>query len=390
MHYVRLLRPPLVEASSAGASLKIVLTVTTDLGDSFLSPREPIELAVIGAVTEHKDGSSRLVPVNLTQGKIPTWRAGMRVLKFDVPLPRQPVTTIQIRPSSRHLTALGTSDIFPAKHGLIMAAFADISPPASSNAVCFRSLRLPGADVAAGQTLQVEEDTGETIIRRVWDGGIVAVSLIAGLLLDGPARHSEPALPLLRSVLHSPARPLNILELGCGVGVLGIGLARILAMVEGSSTTHILMTDLPGAEERTRANMARQTGGPDQRPIQLDFEPLDWEEGQNGVFGEKVRSRAWDLVVLSDCTYNTDTLLPLVKTLSALCRHSAGQSPGAGRCVETQVLVATKPRHSSERNFFDMMAANTWSIREQTAVPLPVLDGQDQSVEVYLFGMQGE
>jgi hypothetical protein len=391
MHYIRFCRPPEVQAGRPHAAVRVVLTVTTDLSDAFLSPRTPVQLAVVGAYTERKDGTHRLVPVTLTQGNPPVWRAGMRVLKLDLPLPAHPIETIQVRPLSRQLTALGTSDVLPGTQPLIMAVYADMPRPGDGRApsVCFRSLRLSAADVAAGQTLQIEEDLGESIARHIWDSGIVMVSLLEDICLGNAAEAAAKPLPLLRNILRPHARPLNILELGCGVGVMGIGLARILALRQEGEMPRILMTDLPEAEEKARANITRQAESLGSASGNLDFEPLDWEDGKDGSFGDQASSRAWDLVALCDCTYNTDTLPPLVKTLSALHRHSAcHNSIPEGAPVNTEVLVATKLRHSSERTFFDLMSAEGWAIREQTVLPLPHLDSEGQAVEVYLFGKQ--
>ncbi|KAL2257429.1 hypothetical protein VTK26DRAFT_184 [Humicola hyalothermophila] len=400
MHYIKLLRPPVLEGGESQASLKLVLTITTDLGDSFLSPAEPIQLLVLGAYTKEIEGPNQLVHVDFAQPLI--WRAGMRVLKVDAPVPWQfwrAIKTIQVRPRSPHLTAIRTSDIRAGKQGLIMAAYADISTrgDAAPFAVCFRSLRLP----APNRLLQFEEDIGDSIARHIWDGGVATASLLAELCLESTAE-AETLLPSLRSVLQSPGqRPLNILEVGCGIGVLGISIAQILSSMQlpqgataTGATTHILMTDLHEAETRARANMVRQAESiaRGSASIQLDFEALDWLDGKEGIFGDKVATRAWDLVVLSDCTYNTDTLSPLVKTLTAIHRHSARRwvEGDEGGPRTTEVFVATKPRHSSERIFFDLMTADGWFIRERAVLPLPVLDGEDQTVEVYLFRMKQE
>ncbi|KAK4099492.1 hypothetical protein N658DRAFT_487691 [Parathielavia hyrcaniae] len=392
MHYIRFCRPPEVQSGRSHSSVKIVLTITTDLSDSFLSPRSPVQLAVVGAYTEHWDGNAELIPVNLTQNNPPTWRAGTRALKLDLPLPPQPIETIQIRPLSRQLTALSTEDVLPGNQGLIMAVYADMPRQGDGRApsVCFRSLRLSAGGAAAGRPLQIEEDLGESIARHIWDSGIVMVSLLADICLDstGATGDGKP-LPLFCGMLQSESRPLNILELGCGVGVMGIGLARVLSLKQSEHTPHILMTDLPEAEGKARANIARQGETLAAGSDSLDFEPLDWHDGERGILGEKAASRAWDLVVLCDCTYNTDTLPPLVKTLSALHSHSARRSSDAGGHIGTEVLVATKPRHSSESIFFDLMSDDRWNIREQTVLPLPLLDGGGQTVEVYLFRKEG-
>ncbi len=394
MHYIRFCRPPEVQQGRSHASVKITLTITTDLSDSFLSPRSPVQLAIVGAYTQEKEGKSQLVPVNLTQTNPPTWRAGMRVLKLDLPLPPPPINieTIQIRPLNRQLTALSTDDVLPGIQGLIMGVYADMPRPNGGPApsVCFRSLRLSTGDPGTVQTLQIEEDLGESIARHIWDSGTVMVSLFGDLCLDSTAvTAQQKTLPLLRTILSPKDRPLNILELGCGVGVMGIGLARILALKQATEQPRILMTDLPEAEQKARANIARQTASLSDSSANLDFEPLDWEDGKDGHFGDQAASQAWDMVALCDCTYNTDTLPPLAKTLSALHHHSATHSAATGVSVNTEVLVATKLRHSSERIFFDLMSAEGWSVKEQTVLPLPVLDGEAQAVEVYLFGKQG-
>lgn len=388
MHYIRLLRLPTVERTRTRHLLKIALTVTTDLGDAYLSPQEPIEIAVIGA---YRDESGTLKPVILTQNATPRWRAEMRVLKFDLQLPPspQPIQTIQIRPSSRHLAALGTNDVFPVTDGLglIMGVYADMSSDQEApSRVCFRSLRLVGSDVSGPvNALQVEEDFGDSIARHIWDGGVVTLSMIVSLCLTDLSATPEASMPLLRGILRQPEKSLNILELGCGVGIVGLGLSRILRACSPGSASHILMTDLQEAEERTLANISRyskEAGQGEDTATDVDFESLDWHEGKNGGFGVKVQARTWDLVVVSECTYNTDTLLALVQTLSALHIHSADKSGGS---CNTKIFLATKPRHSSEREAFDMLANDGWVVDEKTVVPLPVLNSAGQSVEMYLF-----
>ncbi|KAK1753989.1 putative methyltransferase-domain-containing protein [Echria macrotheca] len=382
MHYIRLLRPPAVERGASRNQLKLALTITTDLGDSYLSPQEPVELSVIGA---YHDVDNSLKPVILTRNATPRWRAGMRVLKFDLPLPSQPIQTIQIRPSSRQLTALGTTDVYPApdSKGLIVGVFADMpSSDEKPSPVCFRSLRIVGGDASAAvNALQVEEDFGDSIARHVWDGGIVTLSFIANMCLNNIPSPTNP-MPLFSGLLRQSNHHLDIIELGCGVGIVGIGLSRILRAA--GLQADILMTDLPEAEERAQANILRyeeDVRSSEKPEANVEFESLDWQDGRNGVFGERAQASSWDVILVSECTYNTDTLLALVQTLSAI--HELSGRSAAPK--DTKIFLATKPRHSSEREFFHMMAKERWTVAEQTRAPLPVLDGDDQSVEMYLF-----
>ncbi|KAJ4415624.1 hypothetical protein N0V85_002641 [Neurospora sp. IMI 360204] len=309
----------------------------------------------------------------------PTWRAGMRVLKVDVLLPPQPIETVQVRPTSRQLTALITDDISSGTgDGLILPVFADLAPGPNDH-ICFRSLRLPGGTA----TLQVEEEMGESMARHVWDGGLTTASFVANMILGQTAPNTgtttKASLPMLANILQQNDGPLNIMELGCGVGILGLGVARILGVSSHATAekSTLLMTDLPDAEERTLANIARSA---DQTACSVMYENLDWEDGKDGIFGPEVMSRAWDLVILSDCTYN-DLLPQLVKTLSAVHAHSAKHSSPSN----TNILLSTKPRHSDEREFFDLMSKDGWSIQEEVKLPLPVLNDEAQTVEVYLF-----
>lgn len=393
MHYIRFLRLPSIERGRSNFYIKIVVAISTDLGDSFLDPEEPIEISVIGAYPSLKDGQKTLVPVILTPGSAPRWRAGMRVLKMDLPLPSDQIETVQVRPSNRKLAALGTFDMYPATgEGLILGAYADVSssPATRAPAACFRSLRLTTADTAATTALQVQEDIGDSIARHIWDAGILTVSLVADMCLRPTAPLSNEPLPLLSAILRRRDRPLSFLELGCGIGTLGIGIARVLASMpppEQSEAGHVLMTDLPDAEKWARANITRCLGQaqPSHGAMpQIDYENLDWNDGKDGVFGDKAQSRPWDLVILSDCTYN-DMLPTLVQTLSAIHSHSVQRAVAEDTPTDTKIMLSTKLRHPSERAFFKLMSADGWLVEEKTMLPLPVLSAEPQTVEVYLF-----
>ena len=381
MHYIRLLRPPTIERGRGQAKLKVAFTINTDLSDAYLNPPTPVELCIIGATVDPKgNANSPPVPVDLTQRSTPTWRAGMRVLKLELPLPLPlpPITTIQIRPRSRLLTALAAADIYPQMQPLILPVYADLVAPDAPEApehLCFRSLRLPGGDPSAPPaTLQVEEEMGESMARHVWDGGITAACFLADMCLGSASPSNQSPMPVLSSILRQ-SEPLSVVEVGCGVGTLGVGLARLLG-----PSSHVLLTDLPDAEARARANIAR---GASHTACSVDFESLDWEDGKDGNFGPKVQSRKWDLVVLSDCTYNVDSMPLLVQTLSALHAHNSQQCTSAS--LESKVLLATKQRHSTEKVAFDLLAAGGWLIQEQTSVTLPCVGSETQSVEVYLL-----
>ena len=94
-------------------------------------------------------------------------------------------------------------------------------------------------------------------------------------------------------------------------------------------------------------------------------------------------SRYFDLIVLSDCTYNVDMLPALVGTLSAL--HASNLESHPRKRSTTKVFLATKPRHESELALFDLMRKEGWETLAKQAVPLPVLGQEPESVELYIF-----
>lgn len=393
MHYIRLLRPPTLEGPRSRTSLKLVLSITTDLGDAFLSPGTPIPLRVI-VRSRGKDGD---IWTELTAVKSrPTWRSGDRVLKIDLSVPAtlSGVDKVHIRPADQRLVASSAGDLAARDQGLIVPVSVDLRPAGDEAAhVCYRVLKLsedPGAGLESA--LQVEEEIGDTsLARHVWDGGLMTLAHIANMCSPASGSVFTSSSKQLKDTL-CQEKDLEILEIGSGIGTLGIGLAHLFRSVVRDRTTaaSILMTDLPEAEERVRANITRyQASAPDDAAadrVEVDYEVLDWEDGREGKFGPKVRSKLWDLIVLSDCTYNVDTIPALVQTLSQL--HSAASRhpdcPQSG--WKSRVMIGTKPRHWSEEAFVGLMEGEGWCVEEKERLPLPMLDAEKQAVEIYLFG----
>jgi hypothetical protein len=49
-----------------------------------------------------------------------------------------------------------------------------------------------------------------------------------------------------------------------------------------------------------------------------------------------------------------------------------------------------KVRHESELVFFDLMKESGFVVNEKGILPLPVLGGEDQEIEVFVFGCDSE
>lgn len=413
MHYIRLMRPPSLDKQQ---KLKLVLTITTDLGDSFLCPESPVPISVyltespVASTGEDENETFCLTPRKA--GKSGTfWKEGMRILKLELPVPdrvfksikksssqKRPVPAICIVASHKLESPPNAADIPFDAEGRIVALESEFPWP-SDGQQSFESLRrfiLAGEDF-----LRIDERIGESIDRHVWDAGVVTTGVLLNLSQDGRSKHTWERTPLLKELLCSvtPTRPLKVIELGCGVGILGVGLAVALDRHMSSSwdpedatqsSSSILLTDLPDAEEVAVRNIAdeklrRKPILPGKPSVETHFENLDWDEGKTGVFGPRAKASSWDLIIISDCTYNVDMLSALVKTISELHKLSMsreGKSP--------MVMLATKPRHSSEKALFGLMDEDGWKILESASQPLPVLGLEDQTVEIYLFGKDSE
>ncbi|KAI6382850.1 hypothetical protein MCOR25_000367 [Pyricularia grisea] len=439
MHYIRFLRPPAIKTRQIAARqsqihVELVLTVTTDLGDSFLCPNNPLDLEVFISENSSRrnwDGHSendepdrshqfRKVPMP----RPPRWTAGSRVLKTDFLLPAfnsveaLGEATLCVRPANRSLSSDATADLLKT-HGLVMPIYVELRSSGPAETVALRRLRFsaPGSDQLVAMrrpvAVEVEEELGESIARHIWDAGVCMTAIISSICSTIPLDGEMNNLPKLRDIL-TASDELAVVEIGCGVGILGIGLATALlhrqrcdsgrgAQTSPPRPVSILMTDLPEARDRAVANISRydrmNSHGPPQRdsgqdgseedrtvealPIPVDYEDLDWEDGRKGKFGAKVNARPWDLVMLSDCTYNVDMLPALVETLTAL--HRSITATSSFSVAGPKVLLATKPRHESEKALFELMHDAGWRISDQTVLPLPVMGSEAETIEAYLF-----
>ncbi|KID92742.1 UPF0665 family protein c [Metarhizium guizhouense ARSEF 977] len=395
MHYIRLLRAPRMQVDGGSMQAELVFTITTDLGESFLCPEKAIDLVVTAHVTSSPENSSCL----LTRRGALRWKAGRRVCKpvFEFPPMIQQAfingdsVELCISPhsdlSGDEVENILNSSIKRAKkhaNGLIVPVWVGMSGPEVDFDVSTRRIRLT-APTEPAQFLEIEEEIGESIARHIWDAGVVSLCAVVGAYKFPKLETSQhPCMKKLLSILNNKDG-VSVIELGCGVGILGIGLCAVYPRDTGECT--ILMTDLEEAEGRVRDNIGllqQLRSGSNLGYAQVMYQNLDWNEAKNGSFRGQIQYRRWDLIMLSDCTYNVDMLPALVGTLSAIHRANL-EFTADDETFSTKVFVATKPRHVSERSFFDLMAADGWTREEKQVLSLPVLSGECESVEMYLF-----
>ena len=148
---------------------------------------------------------------------------------------------------------------------------------------------------------------------------------------------------------------------------MGIGLAQLfpgckVTLSDLSEVLEILDYNISSARVAHGSELAKLT--------------LDW----NCELPSAVQKTVFSLILISDCTYNCDSLSALVATLSALVSLSPN----------LHVLVSMKVRHSSEAVFFDLMAGSGFYIIEHMSIALPdkyreKVGLELEIIEIYIF-----
>ena len=211
---------------------------------------------------------------------------------------------------------------------------------------------------------------------------------------------------------------MRILELGSGCGTVGLALSSLL-----QRPTHVLLTDLPEAMDILRCNIdENEPNSTGKGSVEAKILNWDWDldaidqartsievaekdlfantiganEAENMRAEEDVRNVTTqntavdptalspsdlhpDLVIVSDCTYNEDSLPALVRTLVSLTNHECKNEaqPGSELGFEgMNVLVSLKRRHESEDVFFRLMDEAGFGVLGREEVPLgPLCSG---------------
>ena len=205
---------------------------------------------------------------------------------------------------------------------------------------------------------------------------------------------------------------MRILELGSGCGIVGLALSSLL-----QRPAHVLLTDLPEAMDILRRNITenepnfRGKGNVEAKVLNWDWDldgigearvgaehagenpfanTLKANETENGSAEGNVRNTTPqnkavdpatlntsdlrpDLVLVSDCTYNADSLPALVRTLVSLTKHKCKNEAQLGTEFSVggvDVLVSLKRRHGSEDVFFRLMDKVGFKVLGRKELPL--------------------
>ena len=321
----------------SGRTLSMILTITTDF-----SPFAGSACLFCSLVSD----DDKVLANNTAE-----WTPGCR----DIPLEFAINPNIK---SGKVVVGHVTSDIQTSNHalkdfldgdgtyivGLASSSFA-MDLGSKSNDTVYRHFML-----SCGP-LTIAEQAGETIVRHVWDAGILLSSTLCCSSLS--------ILPnnLVQLVSQTIAtRTKNVLELGTGVGIVGVSIAAQFPHI------NVVATDLPEAqslvEENTRINISAHS----HLKRNISFRPLDWE---HRPFPPWTGNEKFDLIAMADVTYNTATFMALADTLEHLLRTG---SRGA------RIVCCSKRRHDEEEAFWRIILNRGFAIHERIVFAMD-LDG---------------
>ncbi|KAJ5543228.1 hypothetical protein N7535_005657 [Penicillium sp. DV-2018c] len=355
VYYVRFLKTPKVQQQKGSFIISTLICITTDLGDSFLA--EDVDLVLTA-----RGESSRVAFERPAK-----WQASNRELAITLgPLPpllaqQSMVLTVQVPHPQDYIPPQG-----PTIPLVVAATSAPFGPqPTPAEKLILRRIQYSSGDT---RSIEIWEETGNSIARHIWDAGLATVAYIHKTLVGRGKTTSEESnndtgsqiLALKQVLTTSRNTPLQVVELGAGCGIVGIALAQILP------NCSVLLTDLPEVREIITRNInAAQPA----TTSSLRYQDLDWDDPPGNLCSMPI-----DLILVSDCTYNSDSLPALVSALDRLIRTSP----------EAIILVALKRRHDSETVFFELMESAGFAA-EKDSLLIPSQHDEEDEIEFYCY-----
>jgi hypothetical protein len=216
---------------------------------------------------------------------------------------------------------------------------------------------------AAG-VIEIQEERGLTMGSHVWDSAVVVFHLLPSLL---------PTLLTPQQLKRQGQRGLVAVELGAGVGLTGLQLARL------GLFSRVFLTDLAAQVPLTQQNIAlnaphchvatssdadsRSEGSEDEGvAVAVTAVELDWlsADSLESFRQQHLRGRPVDLITAADVLYSPSLAAALFAVLRALA------TPG-----HTVVLLAQKLRGEQGAAGVDVAAEpglRVWKLREACGV----------------------
>lgn len=160
MRYIRFLKTPRVvtEKNTAKKHVNCLITITSDLGDSFL----PYDIQLSAELLSCGQKDDRIVVWRSVE-----WAAGMRTLSISIPLPKSHAPSSQLRVRVGQLPQGPYDDYATLSHKDARGVVSAWSPPftSTSEAAKLVERRL---QLSEDSQISIWEETGESIARHLW------------------------------------------------------------------------------------------------------------------------------------------------------------------------------------------------------------------------------
>ncbi|GAM86381.1 hypothetical protein ANO11243_043950 [Dothideomycetidae sp. 11243] len=360
MHYIRFLKTPKVTFAAGKVVLTANITITTDLGETFFD--HDVDLAA-SLRSPDNDGDIFL-------RRSVKWSAGMRSLPLSFDLTRSEIEwPVKLHVGLKKSSAMLADDFHLFGTHLDQPAFVSVwSEPLNATSGNFEAPRRVERKFypLGGRSLSIWEDMGDSIARHLWDGSVALTAYLDRVM----ALQAPVAMPMLEhAIISATFKRLNVIELGCGCGIVGLGLAQTVPDCD------VLLTDLPEVDELVKRNIATANLAISSR---IDFASLDWESPLPAT----IASRTFDIILAAECIYNSDSIPSLVSTLHALISRSP----------KAIAVISTKFRHESEKVFFELATKAGLLQSSHVNVPLPGYPGTgygDFSTDINIHVLHG-
>ncbi|RDW93866.1 protein N-lysine methyltransferase family protein [Aspergillus mulundensis] len=357
VYYIRYLKAPRLQKQKTGSiSASALICITTDLGDAFLSQDVDLLVTLHPAQAENKI---------LCQERV-QWHGGKRELPITLgPLPAGISQLSMIMKVTASKSTSTSSDPLMDQQNIPLVLSCWSTSFGGRQSLIAEKLIERRFRVNQSVELSIWEETGNSIARHIWDAAIASVMYLQQIL----ARDPKSANPVLQKILQSErGSSLNVIELGSGCGIVGIALADLLPQCS------VLLTDLDEVEEIITKNIEAAKPA---HASKIQYRPLDWEEE---LPDDLFDTPSVDLVLVSDCTYNADSLPALVSVLGRLVKLSP----------DAVILVALKRRHESESIFFDLMQSAGLEDLNSHHMELPSQHEQWDEIELHCYGRRSQ
>ncbi|KAL5382563.1 hypothetical protein DPSP01_006403 [Paraphaeosphaeria sporulosa] len=244
MRYIRFLKPPRVvhDKHRPSAHVACLVTITSDLGDSFL----PYSLTLSAELIQDEQYASEtgLEPDSDSDAQLPApdtllsydnvkawktfqWKEGMRSLPITLPLSRNykqdGVLVVRVGAEPKADSDDFNRMLLEDSPGVVSVWSAPFNLRRSASVARTVERRFK----IGSRTHRIFEETGESIARHVWDAGVALSNqlpcllghsgIINSMVADSRRRRGH-ADALLSSACFEP--PLRVIELGSGCGMV--------------------------------------------------------------------------------------------------------------------------------------------------------------------------